>query len=81
MYTCKDKNKEFDKFDISGFINNTGLEKKIKALVTKAELNAEQDESVKLQTHYVSYFLGKNFFGDDDFHKYIFKYVGLLANI
>ena len=31
--------------------------------------------------HYLSYFLGKNVFGDDDFPKCIFKYVCLSTNI
>ena len=36
----------------------------IKTLATKVELKAEQD---KLETHDLSYFLGKNFLGDDSF--------------
>ena len=34
-------------------------------LGTKVKLKAEQDKIVKLQTHDLSYFLGKIFFGDD----------------
>ena len=37
----------------------------MKTLATKVELKAEQDEIVKLETHDLSYLLGKNFFGDD----------------
>ena len=36
-------------------------------MVAKAEQKAEQDKIVKLQTHDSSYFLDKNFFGDDGF--------------
>ena len=39
----------------------------IKTLATKVELKAEQDKIVKLETHDLSYFLGKNFLGDDSF--------------
>ena len=37
----------------------------MKTLATKVELKAEQDEIVKLETHDLSYLLGKIFFGDD----------------
>ena len=41
-------------------------------LPTKAELKAGQDRRVKLQTHHLSYFLGKIFFGDEWFLKCLF---------
>ena len=41
------------------------MDKKVSTLVKKAELKAETDKTVKLQTHSLSFFLGKNFFGDD----------------
>ena len=36
----------------------------IKTLATKAVLKAEENKIVKLETHDLSYFLGKNVFGD-----------------
>ena len=48
--------------DISGFINKS--DSKIKKLATKAELKAEQDKIVKLETYELSHFLGKNLYGD-----------------
>ena len=48
-------------------MKNSDLNKKLETLPTKAELKAEQDELVKLQTHNLSYFLGKKFFDDDGF--------------
>ena len=46
-------------------MNDCDLNKQIGTLATKAELKPEQDKILKLQTHDLSYFLGKNFFGDD----------------
>ena len=55
-------------------VNESGLNEKIKTLATKeeiktlatkAELKTEKDKIVKLETHDLSYFLGKTFFGDD----------------
>ena len=54
-----------DKSAIAGFINNADLNKKVATLATKAELKADQDKIVKLETNDLNYFLGKNFFGDD----------------
>ena len=54
--------KEKQKSDIFGFINDSDLHKKIKKLASKAELKAEQDKIVKLETYNLSYFLGKFFF-------------------
>ena len=63
---AKRKKKELvNKFDISNLVKNSDLNTKLATLATKAGLKAEQDKTVKLQTHELSYFLGKNFFGDD----------------
>ena len=48
-------------------IKISATKEEIKILATKTELKAEQDKIVKLQTYDLSYFLGKNFFGDDVF--------------
>ena len=59
------KQKELiNKSDIFRFINASDLNKKIEILAKKAELKAEQDKIVKLETYDLSYFLGKNVFGD-----------------
>ena len=54
-----------DKSDISGFIDSSGLDKKLATLATKADLKAEQDKIVKLQVFDSSYFRGKKYFEDD----------------
>ena len=51
------------KSDLSGFINKTDLNRKIKTLPTKAELKAEQDKIVKLQKR--DLFSCEKLFGDD----------------
>ena len=52
IFDAKIKNEELvNKFDISEYIDNSELEEKIKTLVTKAELKADQDKIVKLQTY------------------------------
>ena len=50
-----------DKSDISNLVNNSDLNTKLATLATKAELEAEQDTIVKLQTHNLSDVLGKIF--------------------
>ena len=57
-----EEKKLVNKSDISGFI-----EKNTETLATKTELKAEEDKIVKLQTHNLSHFLGRNVFGDDYF--------------
>ena len=52
----------FDKSAIAWFINNADLDKKVATLATKAELKAEQDKIIKLQTFDSSYFWGKSYF-------------------
>ena len=65
---AKIKEKELvDKFDISKLVKNSDLHARFKTLAKKAELEAEQDKIVKLQTHDLSYFLDRIFFGDDCF--------------
>ena len=48
-----------DKSDISGFIDNSDLDKKIATLATKAELKSKQDKLAKRQSFDSSYFRGK----------------------
>ena len=61
------QSKKINKSDISGIINNSDLNENIKPSTAKAELKAEQDKTVKLQKHDLSFFLGKNLFGDNGF--------------
>ena len=66
------KEKELlNKSDISGFIDNSNLDKKIAALTTKAELKAEKDKIVKLQAFDSSYFRYKSHFEDDGTENYL----------
>ena len=53
-----------DKSPIAGFLSNAELDNKVAAL-TKAELKAEQDKIIKLQTFDSSYFRSKSHFEDD----------------
>ena len=46
-------------------IKTLAIKEEIKTFPAKAELKAEQDKIVKLETHGLSYFLDKKFFGDD----------------
>ena len=57
--------------DISGFINNSDLEKKITTQATKAELKSEQDKIKKLQPFDSSYFRSKSHFEDDETQNYL----------
>ena len=60
---AKIKPKEFvSKSDISNLVKNSDFITKLSTLATKAELKAEQDKIVKLQTFDLSYFLSKTFF-------------------
>ena len=61
------KRKIVNESHISRFINNTDLDERITKIATTAELKAEQDKITKLQTYNFSYFLGKNFFGNNGF--------------
>ena len=53
------------KSHISHLVKNSDLNTKLATLGANAELKAAQDNIVKLQTHVLSYFLGKTFVGDD----------------
>ena len=61
------KRKIVNESHISRFINNTDLDERITKIATTPELKAEQDKITKLQTYNFSYFLGKNFFGNNGF--------------
>ena len=61
-------------------VNESGIDEKIKtlaskeetkALVTKAELIAEQDKIVKLQTYDLSSFIGQSYFNNDESLNYL----------
>ena len=72
MLNTNIKEKELlNKSDISGFIDNSNLDKKIAALTTKAELKAEKDKIVKLQAFDSSYFRYKSHFEDDGTENYL----------
>ena len=57
--------------NISGFVNSTDLNNKMKKLATKEELKAEQRKLLKFQTFPLSYFLGKNIFINDGTQNYL----------
>ena len=59
------------KSDISRFINNTNLDKKLATLATKAELKEEQDNITKLQAFDSSYFRNKSHSEDDETQNYL----------
>ena len=48
--------------NISDLVRNSDLNTKFETLATKAELKADQDKIVELQTHDLSCFLDKNIF-------------------
>ena len=60
-----------NKCDITGFINNAGLDKYVAKLATKSELKAEQEKILKLQAFDSSYFRGKSHFEDDGTQNYL----------
>ena len=53
-----------DKSDVSRFIDNSDLDKKVVTLATNAELKADQDKIVKLQEFSVIYYSAKSDFED-----------------
>ena len=66
MLDAKIRNKELvDKSDINKFIINSDLDKKIETLATKAELKAQQNKIVKLQTYDSNLFIGQSYFFSD----------------
>ena len=50
-----------NKSNISNLVKNSDLSTRLGTLAAKAELKAEKDKIVKLQTFDLSYFLGKFF--------------------
>ena len=59
MHMMLNKNKDLvHKSDISGFINDSDLNKKIETLTIHAELRAKQDRTVKLQANFLNYLVG-----------------------
>ena len=59
-----------NKSNISGFINNSAIDKKIAALATKGKLKAEQNKIVKIQAFDSFYFCSKSFFEDNGTQSY-----------
>ena len=71
--------------NISRFISNSDLDKKIATLATKAELKTEQNKIVKLQAFDSGYFRCKNYFVDDETQNYlvfqpVLRYFKRIAN-
>ena len=60
-----------EKSDISGFIDNSDLNKKLATLATKAGLKTEPDKIVKIQTLGSSYFCGKSHFEGNKTQNYL----------
>ena len=52
-------------------VNEYDLNEKIKSLSTKAELKAEQDKIIELQTFDLSLFIGKSYFNNDGVLPYL----------
>ena len=74
IFDTKIKQKELvKKSNINNLVKISDLNAKLTTLATKAELKAEQDKIVELQTDDLSCFLGKNLFGDRCFQN-IFVY-------
>ena len=60
-----------DKSDISNLVQNSNLNAKLAALLTKAESKPEQDTIVKLRVSDSSSFLSKSHFEDDYMKNYL----------
>ena len=72
MLDAKINKKELrNKTNISNFVKNPDLNKKIATLPTKAELKAEQDKIVNLKAFDSSYFGNNSHFEDDDTQNYL----------
>ena len=56
-----------NKSNISNLIKNFSFNIKLPTLATKAELKADQNKMLKLQTLDLIYFCGKFYFGNDGF--------------
>ena len=60
--SCKNKIKiSINEYNICNFVKSYDLNKKLITLITKAELKARQDKTIKLQTCDLNYFLDKAF--------------------
>ena len=71
---AKTKEKELlGKSNISNPVKNLDLIIRLKTLAAKADLKAEQDKIVKLQTHDWSYFFDKHFFDDGFENRFIYQ--------
>ena len=57
--------KLFSESDLNEKIKTSSTTEKIKTLALKAELNAEKDKIVKLQTCDLSLFIGQSYFNND----------------
>ena len=76
IYLRQRSNKKLvNQSNISNVAKNSNLSAKLATKhTTKEELKVEQDKIVKLQIHDLSYFLGKIFFGDNNFQNmFIFQ--------
>ena len=60
-----------NKSNISGFINNSAIDKKIATLATKGKLKAKQNKTVKLQALDSFYFCSKSFFENNGTQSYL----------
>ena len=60
-----------NKSDVSGFIDNSDVNKNITTLATKAELKAEQKKITKLQALDSNYLRGISHFEDDETQNYL----------
>ena len=56
---------------LNELIKTLASKKEIKTLARKAELKAEQDKIVKLQTYYLSLFIGQSYFFNDGAQLYL----------
>ena len=61
------------KSNISNPVKNLDLIIRLKTLAAKADLKAEQDKIVKLQTHDLSYFFDKHFFDHGFENRFIYQ--------
>ena len=81
LMICKEKPKKLvNKSDISNLVKSSDLNTKFSTLATKAELKADQDKIVKLETRDSNFFLAKYFFGDDGFQN-MFVYEPILDTL
>ena len=60
ILNAKTKKRLVDKYDISGFIDNSDLDKKNATLAIKAALKVNQDKTLKYGAFDSSFFCGKS---------------------